>query len=153
MKFTIERATYADVDDIQCLMFPTYFKESTYSGLDYDPVRTRMTITDWINEICFVAKSKDRVVGVFSMFITQTFYKQKECDVLMFFVHPDYRATGVSRMMVNELNKQADLNGAAVTYTACASGISNKNNKLYTNLFKKFGFDMLGTEVVRFSNV
>lgn len=146
---TIERAKYGDVDGIQGLMYPTYFNESTYSNLEYDPVRTRMTITNWLNNVCFVAKDGDRIAGVFSMWFTQTFYKQIESDVEMFFVHPDYRGTEVARMLVDELVRQSDKVDSAVIYTACASGINDRNNKLYTNLFKKFGFKELGTEVVR----
>jgi GNAT superfamily N-acetyltransferase len=148
----IEKATYRDVNQIQDLMYPIYFNESAYSDFEYDPVRTRMTITTWLSGLCFVAKDKNKIAGVFSMYFAQTFYKHLETDVEMFFVHPDYRGTQVARLLVDEMVRQSDMAGSKIIYTACASGINEKNNKLYTNLFKKFGFKELGTEVMRVSN-
>ena len=148
----IEKATYKDVNQIQDLMYPTYFEESIYKSSKYDPVRTRMTITEWLGAECYVAKDGDRVAGVFAMFFAYTFYQDLETDVMMFFVHPNYRKTEVARMLLNKLVEVSDNAGSKKIYTSCASGISEKNNQLYMNLFKKFNFEVLGTELLRMKN-
>lgn len=147
--FTLSFATYQDVHEIEPFLYE-YFKESGYSdGLTYDADTTKATIAQWIPQICVLARVDGQLAGIFAMYFTHTYYKEPECDVIIFYVSPEYRGTGVSRGLVNALTAISDKNGAAVIYTSSASGISSKNNKMYANLFTKFGFEDLGTELIR----
>lgn len=149
VQFDLSFATYADIEDIENLLYPHYFEESTYSDLTYDPEMTRKTITSWIPETCILARVDGVLVGVLAMYFTRTYYKEYEGDVVIFYVHPDYRGAGVGRGLVNALKEVSDKLGAAVVYTSSGSGMGEENNKLYTNLFKKVGFEELGTELIR----
>lgn len=153
IEFSLHIARPEDVSAIQSLMYPGYFQESTYSGLTYDHDQTRAMIENWLHDVCIVAKVEGRIVGVAAMYYVRTFYKEPEADVEMFYVAPEYRGTGISRALVDTLVQNADANRCAVIYTSCASGISEKNNLLYRNLFKKFGFNVLGTELARVKHV
>lgn len=148
MDFDLSFATYSDVDDIQKLIEP-YHKESRYSGLTYDPIMTRHTITQWIPETCVLARVDGKAVGVFAMYFFRTYHKEPEADVVLFYIDPEYRGTGVSRLLVNALTMIADKKNVAVIYVSSGSGISHENDKMFSNLFGKFGFEKLGTELVR----
>lgn len=149
VEFDLSFATHDDLDDILDLLHSSYFKESVYSALDYDPLAARLTVQNWLDEIVILARVEGKLVGIMSMYFIKTFYKQPECDIIMFYVHPDYRGTGISRALVNAIVMLSDKNNAAVIYTTSASGMDESNDKLYTNLFKKFGFKVLGTELIR----
>lgn len=150
-KHTIHIAQYADAPLIQDLLYPTYFDESAYSILDYDSDATLKTILSWISEYCFIGKGENgEVVGVIAFYFVNTFYKQKECDVIMFYVHPDYRGSGLSRDFTKILDGVCkELGNVGVAYTTSGSGMEGNNNALYTNLFKKIGFKPLGSELIK----
>lgn len=149
VEFDLSFATHDDLNDILDLLYPSYFDESVYSGLEYDPIATRRTVESWLDEIVILARVDGQLAGIVSMYFIQTFYKQAECDVVMFYVRPDYRGTGVARSLVNAIVMMADKNKAAVVYTTSGSGMNGNNNQLYINLFKKFGFKDLGAELIR----
>lgn len=152
--FTFERAGKADVAAIQAFLLENYFPESVYSGVfDYDAAATAQYISGWTDEICVIAYDGEQIVGVFAMYLARTYYRQPEADIILFYVAPSHRGTGLSREMVQLIVGIADKAGARAIYTDSASGMECKNNALYTNLFKKFGFQVLGTELARFNNV
>lgn len=149
--YQLQLATQDDVQKIQDILYPGYFNETIYSGLEYDPVSTRGYIREWIDGgYCFYATCNGEVVGVLSFFIHQTYYKQNECEVIMFYVKPEHRGTGLSRTMVKLIDKLCKESGKVhVIYVSSASGKGGNNDALFTNLFKKFGFKVLGTELIK----
>lgn len=153
MKYTLHMAkTLNDAIAIQNVLYPEYFQETVYRSLDYSAEGTLNYIAQWIAEgFCSYAKDESgEIAGVFAMGFAQTYYKQHECDVVMFYVRPKHRATGLSRMMVKAIDGLCKNHGnVGAIYTSCASGVSERNNKLYRNLYKKFGFQVLGTEMVK----
>lgn len=150
----MEKVTLADVVEIRDFLYENYFKESIYSSnMQYDADASLEYITSWLGEIFYIMRIEGKIAGVFAASIANTYYKRPECQVIVFYIHPDYRGIGVSREMVEYLTKLCDAENVAAIYTTSASGIGEKNNELYTNLFGKFGFQKLGTELVRFNNV
>lgn len=149
VNFDLSFATYADLGDIENLIYPHYFDESAYSDLTYDPEMARQTILQWIPETCVLARVDGNLVGILAMYFTRTYYKETEGDVVIFYVLPEYRGTGVARGLVYALKKISDKQKAAIVYTSSGSGMKGNNNKLYANLFKKVGFKELGTELIR----
>lgn len=148
--YEIQLATYKDIPAIMGLIYPTYFNESVYKTLDYDPVATANYVSTWIDEYCLIARHEGEVVGIIAFYFTNTYYKQKECDIVIFYIHPDHRGTGLSRMLVNYMDLICKKEGnVGVVYTTSASGMKGDNDALYRNLFKKFGFEILGTEMIK----
>ncbi len=147
--YTLEIATLDDVDAIQTLIYPEYFNETIYSGQEYDPENTKDVIKSWIENACIIAKKNGELIAVASMYFLKTFYKDLEAEIVMFFVKKEHRGTGISRDLVFNMVAHAERNGCKIIYTSCASGISEKNDKMYFNLFSKYGFKKLGTELVR----
>lgn len=149
MNYELKYACKDDVQGIIDLIYPHYFNESAYKVLDFDPEMARLTVENWLENICVICKDGEKIVAVASMFLARTYYKQAEANVEMFYILPQYRGKGISRAIVQTLVNVADTNKCAVIYTSCAGGVSELNNKLYTNLYKKFNFNKLGTEMVR----
>lgn len=149
MNYELKYATKDDVQGILDVIYPHYFNESMYKILDYDPEMARLTVENWIENICVVCKDGEKIVAVASMFLARTYYKQTEANVEMFYILPKYRGKGISRAIVQTLVNVADANNCAIIYTSCAGGVGELNNNLYTNLYKKFNFNKLGTEMVR----
>ena len=148
--FSVFQATLANVDEIEGLLYPHYFEESGYSHLDYSPENCKTMIASWINDgIAYIIRSKGKIVAFGTLAFMKSFYEQIEADVDMFFVLPEYRATGIARVLADTLSRTAEMNGAKVMYTSCLSGIGTQNNSMYVNLWKKFGFRPLGTVMVR----
>lgn len=148
-EFDLSFATFADIDDVLDLLYPAYFEESTYADLEYDPQMAKETVISWLQGAFVLARVDGELAGVASMYFTRTFYKQIEGDVVMFYVHPDYRGTGIGRSLAGAIDAISQKNNAAVVYTTSGSGMKNKNNSTYINLFKKFGFKPLGTELIK----
>lgn len=149
-KYDFSFATYTDTKDIMDLLYPTYFNESIYRSLDYDPVSTAAYISTWINEHCVIARYQGKVVGIIAFYFTNTYYRQKECDIVIFYIHPDHRGTVLSRALVKALDDICKREGdVGVAYTTSASGMEGSNDSLYRNLFKKFGYKVLGTEMIK----
>lgn len=138
-----------DIDAIEELL-KIYMSESAYKNMTYSSENTRDCIKGWLeSDFFFLAWEGKKLVGLAVMGLMRTFYEENEADVDMFYIHPDYRGKGVSRMLVENIVKNAEANKCGVVYTACLSGISDKNNKLYKNLWGKFGFGELGTVLIK----
>ena len=149
--YTIHIPTYIDAQEIQDLLYPGYFDESVYNTLDYDETATLNYILNWIGEHTFIARDNGgKVVGVMAFYFANTFYKQKECDLVMLYIHPDFRGSGLSRDFVQILDGVCrEIGNVGVAYTTSGSGMEGNNDALYKNLFKKFGFEVLGTELIK----
>lgn len=149
-KVHLEIAEMKDAESIRDLIYPSYFDESIYRDLTYDPDMTLNVIKGWLRDRSFIVKDSEsgKVVGFATIAFLRSFYKETEGDVEMFYVLPEYRGTWAARLLVNCLVENARANDAKVIYTSCLSGIDEKNNTLYVNLWKKFGFKTLGTVLI-----
>ena len=145
----VSRMTIDDVDNILDNIYPAYFSEAVYNKLTPSLTNARLTVSEWANTWAFVAKEEGKVVGLAVADAGRTFYEEIEFDINMFYVHPDYRGSGVARSLRDVLVATADALGAKVIYTACLSGISEANEKLYMNLWAKKAFQKLGTVMIR----
>ena len=151
--FDVVVATVEDIDAIQGILYPHYFEESTYSGLTYDPENTRKMIEQYVSDVALVAKAEGKIVGFCAMSFVRTFYKETEADIDMFYVLPEWRGTGIARAFAFALTHVAEKHGAGAIYTSCLSGLEGHNNGQYVNLWKKYGFNTLGTVMVRLKHV
>jgi ribosomal protein S18 acetylase RimI-like enzyme len=148
--FKIDLATPNDADALIDMFYPAYFDESGYSKLTYDEVNSRITLSSWLSDNCCIkVTSNDKIVAFASMGFMRSFYKEIEADVTMFYITKDYRGSGISRAMCDKLVKIAEEYGAQVMYSSCFSGMDEKNNNIFINLWKKYGFRVLGTVLIR----
>jgi len=91
-----------------------------------------------------VKDDQDVICGFAAWTVTFSWFAEPEVDLIMFYVLPEYRGTGVARLMADYYSRIASSVGAKIRYTRCESGMSKKNVDLYKNLFAKFGYEYLG---------
>lgn len=96
-----------------------------------------------------VAEHNGQIVGVLFAYQNHSFYKDDEMDIDFFYIHKDFRGTQAGRLLVGEIKKIALARDIAVIYCGCHSNMDDggKNDKLFTNLFGKFGFKITGTNL------
>ena len=153
MIYTIELASASDKEAIQGLLYPHYFNESIYKELTYDAEATGRMIDDWLNNsVTLLLKNNNNVVGFAVTSLFTSYYKEIECDVEMYFILKGHRGTGASRLLCEACINVAEANSAGAMYASCLSGIDEKNNNLFINLWKKYGFKTLGTVMIRGKN-
>jgi N-acetylglutamate synthase-like GNAT family acetyltransferase len=149
----IREATIDDLNSI-CEFLRPYHDESVYSGFTYDDLQSRIYMCEMITG------ENSRVIIVEHGFITglavlsfrKSFFKELEADISMFYIGKEYRGTGVSRVLVDACTNLAKSLGAHIIRADNVSGLDKKNDAYWTNLFSKFGYQKLGTTVVRFLN-
>lgn len=97
----------------------------------------------------YIAENENGLLGVVIVFITSSYFKGSEGDVQFFYVCPSARATGVSRALVEQCIEVKDRRRLNILYAGCHSGFNDdgKNDKMYCNLFKKYGFEVTGTNL------
>ena len=132
------------VQGILDTLCPAYYAEA-YKELTPSYEFAAITIGNYLENNSVVAVDGDRVVAVGSAICTNTYFVEREFDVVMFYVHPDYRRSGVASAMRDALITMKDFLGAKVSYTSCLSGISDTNRKSFENLWAKKGYKLLGT--------
>ena len=142
----IRVATENDIIAIEKLCFE-FASNSMYGKvMKYSSEKAFECIKSW--DIIYVADIDNKLVGFGSLVIATEFFDEKEADVNKFYVQPEYRGTGIARQLAECLVKCAIANNARVIYALCGSGIDDKNDKLFENLWKKYGLKKTGCLMV-----
>lgn len=142
----IRYATDDDIDAVESLC--REFAEETMYGkvMTYSKENALECIKNWSSIL--VAEIDGKLVGFGAIVIATEFFNEREADIDKFYVQPKYRGTGIARMLAESLVKLAIANDARVIYALCGSGINEKNDKMFENLWKKFGLKKTGCLMV-----
>lgn len=148
--FSIVQADAQHIDEIESLLYPAYFNETLYRCGTYNAEVTKRTIRHWLQcGVGFIIRSEGKTAAFGCVGFGQQFCDETEADIDMFFVLPEFRKTGIARVLADLLDRTAAQAGTKFRFTTCASGLGGSNNSLYANLWKKFGFRSLGTIMVK----
>lgn len=152
----IRTAYKCDREDIVDMLME-YFHETIYSK-SLTPNRERVGVLVDLaieQDRAYIVRSlDDELAAYMAINPVYTYYDQPEMDIEIFVVHPDFRGTGASRVMVDVVKLKSEQLGCGVIYAQCGSGINEfKNDQLWRNLFTKKGFHILGTELVFFPDL
>lgn len=142
-----------DLDAIYELCLP-YCQESQYGALFGVCEKTsKDTFGMSLNHPemhAFVTEHDGKLTGIAIIVQSTSFFRGFEADIEFFYVAPDARANGTSRLLLDACydwaEEQPDLNAL---HCGCHSMMDDdgKNEKLYTNLFKKYGFEVTGVNL------
>lgn len=142
----IRYATDDDIDAVE-LLCREFAEQSMYGKvMTYSKENALECIKNWSSIL--VAEIDGKLVGFGSIVIATEFFNEREADIDKFYVQPKYRGTGIARMLAESLVKLAIANDARVIYALCGSGINEKNDKMFENLWKKFGLKKTGCLMV-----
>lgn len=133
-----------DVDKVLTDLCPAYYAEA-YKELTPDYNHARTMITGYLDGYPVVIKDGERIIAIGHGLHGNTFFVETEFDVTMFYVHPDYRGSEVSRLLRDALISLKERLNAKVTYTSCLSGLDESNLKKFINLWGKRDFKFLGS--------
>jgi hypothetical protein len=145
-----------DIEHILDLLINHYFKETAFnSKVTPSWENCRSYIMGWLTKPqTFVLGAIDVVnkelIGLVSLECGHTYYEELEMDMMLYVVRKDWRGTGVSREMNKFMEHLGQELGAKVIYSPCASGLSEKADKIWVNLFTKAKFVKLGTTMAKF---
>jgi GNAT superfamily N-acetyltransferase len=139
-------ATLQECREIINILCEHYLKETIFTSMTYDHALTVKKVYEWIaSGSCLVIQDKSKIVGLCVVEIGNTFYVEPEADIAMFYIMPEYRATEASRLIRDAAIQFAKTKGAALIYSLSGSGISDRNDNLYCNLWRRAGLQKLGT--------
>jgi len=142
----IRYATDNDIDAVESLC-REFAEQSMYGKvMTYSRENALECIKNWSSIL--VAEIDGKLVGFGAIVIATEFFNEREADIDKFYVQPKYRGTGIARMLAESLVKLAIANDARVIYALCGSGINEKNDKMFENLWKKFGLKKTGCLMV-----
>lgn len=151
--YLIRLATVDDIPMLQALLYPDYFEESIFRDLTYSAEHTEQLLLQVVTQGAVVVaadKEDDSPVAFLSMDRYNTFYVEPELEINLMYVAPEWRGSGCSRDMVEAAIKVAQAAGVAVIYAPAASGVSDQNDKLWVNLFNRYNFKSIGTNMAKF---
>jgi GNAT superfamily N-acetyltransferase len=139
-------ASLSDCHDVVSILCDHYLKETVFTCMTYDHAQTVKKVCEWLfNGSCIVLLDENKIAGLCVVEIGRTFYAEPEADIAMFYIMPEYRKTNASRMLRDSAIEFARQNNAMLLYSLSGSGISEENDSLYCNLWRKAGLSKLGT--------
>jgi GNAT superfamily N-acetyltransferase len=97
-----------------------------------------------VNFVKAVVEHEGKIVGLAFGYVGKTWWKRPCGSIDMFYTSPEMRGKGISRLLLAECLRQFTEFSCGFVYAGAESGLGEKNDKLYANLFKRFGFDFIG---------
>ncbi len=145
----IRRATLADLNQIIEMTTPYHYEAGVNAGRELCQDRILQTFYGAITNDGWTTLVDDKLTSILIAYENYSFYDTPEMDIDFFYVSPESRASGVSRELVEEIIKIARERKVSVLYCGCHSYMADggTNDKLFSNLFKKYGFKETGTNL------
>lgn len=151
MTFEVRRCRLQDIEKLMELA-AQFFAESDFSDLTYDPALFKRHMVEYATRpdcALITAWISNLMVGYVVITATREFTAEPIGEMYQFYVMPEYRGTGASRELVKAADAQWQAWGCCRSYSEAAPGMSEKNNKLFANLWKKQGYKDTGIIMIK----
>lgn len=153
MTYSVRSAKPHDMTQI-LEMSEGFFQESNNSrSVTFSKENLRKTLTEqWSNpQFRTIIVQKDGKMAGYAHVDCQTAFTNEPIgEVYQFYIDPPHRGTVASRLLTAACDGQFSEWKCPISYTECGSGIDKeKNNKLFFNLWSKFGYCFLGTALFK----
>jgi len=143
------RVGYREIDQI-IAMSSVFFTESNYGGrMTFSPENLRKHLIcawsggDFVTIMLIAADG--RGAGYAHVQRDAMFTREPVGDLYQFYILPDHRATGGARVLRDAVVAQYRAWGCKMWYAESGAGLPGKNDMLFSNLWRKIGFESLGT--------
>ena len=146
----IRRALPRDFEDLTDLAYR--FTNESNLPATFSEDNTRRTLWRLIHDTSrrlFVVYDGDILAGGAILDFDNDFYDETFCYVVKFYVEVDYRGTMVGPRLLKKIIQEAQDSNCSAIFAAATAGISPEIEEKYTKLYKKFGFEFLGTFLIR----
>lgn len=145
----IKVATEDDIGGL--LIMAKEFIEDSDLPYEYDgeaSLNTFMTFIEHPETFVLVAKEGEIYQGLLMGAVDKEFTKEYSAYITKFYIRAEFRGSGLSRKMVEAFEDEAK--DAVVIYTAATAKMGERVEKMYVNLFRKFGYERLGQTMVKY---
>lgn len=96
-----------------------------------------------------IAKQGERVIGYHIIYCLADYKDELDGEMYQFFVHPEFRGSGVARDLVEMAVQTWDDWGCDTNYAIASPELGNIELSQFRNLFAKFGFVETGIVMTR----
>ena len=143
----VRQAIPSDLE--QCYKCILPYASESWQGkqcpVDLDVVRSSLeSVLQAENFMRCVVEVDGKIAGLAFGYSGNTWWREPCGAFDFFYVSQNYRGLGVARKLVKGALDQFRLGGCGFIYAGAESNVSERNTKLYENLFKKFGFRDIG---------
>lgn len=96
---------------------------------------------------CFLVTEQEtgEACGFAQVFIYPWVWEDLNATIELFYIKPEYRGSSVGRELANFICEQLDDPSIGYISAGNESGLGEKNDKIWENLFKKQGFIKMGS--------
>lgn len=153
--YRVVEARYDDMPAILDLS-ERFFSESNYTQhLTFDRMKLRGNLF-----VAWQPRPKDFItllvtldrqpVGFAHIRREDVFTVEAIGELYQFYILPEHRGSGASRMLRDACQARFDGWGCALTYVECGAGLDpRKNDMLFFNLWSKIGYQFLGSALFK----
>ena len=138
---------YATKEDIPGLLgLAERFISETSFEADYDEIAAYKYFSQFIEhmEADIIIYDEGGISGGAMVAFAQEAQKQPFCYIAKFFVDPDSRNLGIGRDLTEAVLAWASLHGCSHVFSTATAGLDERNQRLFVNLMKKYGFEDVG---------
>jgi GNAT superfamily N-acetyltransferase len=138
---------HTDIGDLYDLILP--YAGISWQGkqVEVNPQIVMGSLWNVIHADNFVARlieDENEIVAFAFGYFGNSWWTEPDCAVDFFYVSQNHTGKGYGRALVKSLIEGFKEKGCGWMYAGAESDISEKNGKIYQNLFKKFGFRDIG---------
>jgi GNAT superfamily N-acetyltransferase len=154
MKIEIYDLEQSDIDEVVSLQEIFISESSHYSKLGFNRDKFKNVLSSFLLPCngCIVAKIDNKIVGYSPYTIDMDFIDKINFEIITFYVHPEYRNTGVGGVMGDRLIELMEDFGSSYSHVSICAQFKEHSEliqKATERLFKKRGFKQIGTVLGR----
>jgi GNAT superfamily N-acetyltransferase len=142
-------------DDLEPLVrMARCFTEESGLPFTFNEARARKTVWACIHSedidfpVC-VDDDSGLLAGALIVMYDSAYYDETAAFVDKFFVHKEFRGLGVSRELMDAVDKLCRARGASLIFASATAGMGERVEKLYVRLFERHGFRVFGRIIMR----
>lgn len=154
-EYEIKLAEEGDIDALVATALEFWFESGHSVSNSENPAKYAAFLKDELGKPgrrIIIAKVGERVVGYHIIYCLGDYKDDLDGEMYQFFVHPEFRASGIARDLVQMAVQTWDDWGCDVNYAIASPEIGNIELSHFRNLFAKFGFVETGIVMTRRRN-
>lgn len=143
----------AKVEDLpELFSIAERFTEESSLKLTFDREVANTTFFKYINgenTIFLIYEYDNLITGGIMGVVQRDFHKESSAYITKLYIEKEFRGLSISRYLLEEFEVEASKLGASMIFSSATAGMGERVEKLYSNLFKRYGYQVLGRVLVK----